>query len=74
MGGVAIAQDPDSAKYPSMPRHLIDSGNADFILQPSEMPAVLLRYAGHPYVRDGQSGRSGRSARAAAPERHSERA
>jgi two-component system CheB/CheR fusion protein len=55
VGGVAIAQDPDSAKFPSMPRHLIDTGNADFILRCNEMPAVLVRYAGHAYVREGQS-------------------
>jgi two-component system, chemotaxis family, CheB/CheR fusion protein len=54
VGGVAIAQDPESAKYPSMPRHLIDTGNADFILRPNEMPAVLVRYASHSYVRDGR--------------------
>jgi two-component system CheB/CheR fusion protein len=50
VGGVAIAQDPESTKYPSMPRHLIDSGNADFILRPKEMPSTLLGYAAHPYV------------------------
>jgi two-component system CheB/CheR fusion protein len=55
VGGVAIAQDPDSAKFSSMPRHLIDSGNADFILRPPEMPAVLVRYARHAYVRDRES-------------------
>jgi two-component system CheB/CheR fusion protein len=56
VGGVGIAQDPESAKYPSMPRHLIDSGNADFVLRPNEIPAVLVRYASHSYVRDHQPG------------------
>jgi two-component system CheB/CheR fusion protein len=56
VGGVGIAQDPESAKYPSMPRHLIDSGNADFVLRPNEIPAVLVRYASHSYVRDQQPG------------------
>jgi two-component system CheB/CheR fusion protein len=50
VGGLAIAQDPESAKYPSMPRHLMDSGNADFILRANEMPAMLERYAAHSYV------------------------
>jgi two-component system CheB/CheR fusion protein len=50
VGGMAIAQEPQSAKYPSMPQHLLDSGNADFVLKPSEMPEVLLRYVAHPYV------------------------
>jgi two-component system CheB/CheR fusion protein len=50
VGGVAIAQDPESSKYPSMPRHLMDSGNADFVLRPREMAPVLLGYVQHPYV------------------------
>jgi two-component system CheB/CheR fusion protein len=51
VGGMAIAQDPDSAKYPSMPRQLLESGNADFVLRPSEMPEILQRYVSHPYVK-----------------------
>jgi two-component system CheB/CheR fusion protein len=51
VGGVAIAQDPESAKYPSMPRHLMDSGNADLVLRPREMAPVLLGYVTHPYVK-----------------------
>lgn len=51
VGGLCIAQEPESAKFPSMPRHLIDAGNADYILSPRDMPDVLLSYAGHPYAR-----------------------
>jgi two-component system CheB/CheR fusion protein len=51
VGGVGIAQDPDSAKFPSMPRHLIEAGYADFVLRPEDIPEVLLRYAEHPYAR-----------------------
>jgi two-component system CheB/CheR fusion protein len=51
VGGLCIAQEPESAQFPSMPRNLIDSGNADYILRPGEMPDVLLAYAGHPYAR-----------------------
>jgi two-component system, chemotaxis family, CheB/CheR fusion protein len=50
VGGMLIAQDPDAAKFPSMPRHLIDAGLADFILQPAEMPEVLVKYIRHPYA------------------------
>jgi two-component system CheB/CheR fusion protein len=50
VGGVCIAQAPESAKFPSMPRHMIDSGIADFVLRPDEIPAVLIRYATHPYT------------------------
>ncbi|HEY1628316.1 MAG TPA: chemotaxis protein CheB, partial [Tepidisphaeraceae bacterium] len=55
VGGICIAQDPDSAKFPSMPRHLIESGLADFILRAKEIPEVLLRYASHPYAKGTQS-------------------
>ena len=47
VGGVSLAQEPETAKYPSMPRSLIDSNLADFILKVEEMPEVLLRYARH---------------------------
>ncbi len=50
VGGVCIAQDPDSASFSSMPRSLIDSGLADFVLRPEEIPDFLQRYAQHPYV------------------------
>lgn len=46
-GGLCIAQDPDSAKFSSMPRHLIDSGHVDFILRPVDMPQVLKGYINH---------------------------
>jgi len=51
VGGLCIAQDPESAQFPSMPRHLIDAGYADYILRPQDMPGVMLAYAGHPYAR-----------------------
>jgi two-component system CheB/CheR fusion protein len=51
VGGVCIAQDPETAKFPSMPRNLLDAGHADFVLRPSEMPDVLIRYSSHPYAR-----------------------
>lgn len=50
VGGLCIAQDPDSAEYPSMPRHLMEAGYADYVIPPKDMPAVLLAYAGHPYA------------------------
>jgi two-component system CheB/CheR fusion protein len=54
VGGLAIAQSPESAKFPSMPRHLIESGNADFVHRPEEIPKVLVRYVWHAYVRGGK--------------------
>ncbi|MBA4065593.1 MAG: hypothetical protein C0501_18140 [Isosphaera sp.] len=50
VGGLVVAQDPESAKYPSMPRSVVDANLADFILRPAEIPDALVRYARHPYV------------------------
>jgi two-component system CheB/CheR fusion protein len=54
VGGLCIAQDPESAKFPSMPRNLVDAGLADYVLKPEEMPEVLVRYTSHPYVNGEQ--------------------
>jgi two-component system, chemotaxis family, CheB/CheR fusion protein len=50
VGGLCIAQDPESAQFPSMPRHLIDAGYADIILPPADIPEALIAYAQHPYA------------------------
>jgi len=50
VGGLVIAQEPESAEFPSMPKHLIEAGYADYILRPEDMPDTLLGYAGHPYA------------------------
>jgi two-component system, chemotaxis family, CheB/CheR fusion protein len=42
-GGVVIAQEPSSAKEESMPEGVIDSGYADFILNPKKMPERIIR-------------------------------
>ena len=49
-GGMCIAQAPETAKFDSMPRHAIASGAVDYVLAPADMPAVLMRYAHHPYI------------------------
>jgi two-component system CheB/CheR fusion protein len=46
-GGLAIVQEPGSAKHDGMPRHAIDSGPVDFILPPSKMPAQLVSFVSH---------------------------
>ena len=51
VGGLCIAQDPESARFPSMPRSLFDAGFADFVLRPAEIPELLIRYTSHPYAR-----------------------
>lgn len=49
-GGMVIAQQPETAKFDSMPSHAIASGAVDTVLAPADMPAALLRYAHHPYI------------------------
>lgn len=43
-GGMVMAQTPESSEYDSMPRSVIDTGLADYILPPKEMPAQLISY------------------------------
>jgi len=42
-GGVAIAQDPADALYPSMPQHAIEVGGADHVVPVAGMAALLGR-------------------------------
>ncbi len=46
-GGLTFAQDPDSAKYDSMPRNAAAMGVADHVLPPAEIAAELISYARH---------------------------
>lgn len=41
-GGTCIVQTPESAEHTEMPRHAIETGAADHVLRPSDMPRVLL--------------------------------
>ncbi|MDF3068544.1 MAG: torS [Polyangiaceae bacterium] len=67
VGGLCIAQEPDSAQFPSMPRHLIDAGYADLVLLPADIPEALLAYARHPYAA-ARAGAEDGSAEPDAPE------
>jgi len=40
--GIAMVQEPSSAKFNSMPRHAIDSVNLDAVATPAELPGKLL--------------------------------
>ncbi|MGZ3874442.1 MAG: chemotaxis protein CheB [Mucilaginibacter sp.] len=42
-GGVIIAQEPSSAKEESMPQGAINSGYADFVLDPQKMPEQVIK-------------------------------
>src|SRR3954471_3653372 len=49
-GGICIAQNPETAAFPGMPQSLIHSGYADQVLAPQDIPAILEKYVGNPYV------------------------
>ncbi|MDT8407646.1 MAG: chemotaxis protein CheB [Methylococcales bacterium] len=48
-GGMVVAQDEHSARFSGMPKNVIATGLADFILPPTHMPAELLSFIEHPY-------------------------
>jgi two-component system CheB/CheR fusion protein len=56
-GGLCLAQDPETAEFPSMPSSLIHAGYADQALRPAEIPAVLASYARQPYLDPEHEGR-----------------
>ncbi|WP_296808499.1 chemotaxis protein CheB, partial [Thiocapsa sp.] len=64
-GGLVIAQSPKTAAYDGMPRSLIASGHADYVLPPAEMPAHLIAYAAQAF---------GKATRPIAPSASSENA
>ncbi len=49
-GGMAIAQQPTTAEFDSMPASVIKEGLADYVLSPAEMPATLMQYMRQPYT------------------------
>lgn len=44
VGGLTIAQDPDEAEHPAMPRSAIATGAVDWVLGVKEMPARIVDY------------------------------
>lgn len=49
-GGLAMVQDPDSAKYDGMPRSAIATGIVDFILPVEKLPGELIKFVKAPYI------------------------
>jgi two-component system CheB/CheR fusion protein len=45
--GVALVQDPATAKFDSMPRSAIEAGLADFVAPAGELPGRLIAYRAH---------------------------
>ncbi len=50
-GGMAMAQDSESAKYSSMPDSAVATGLVDYVMAPGEMPGALLEYCRGPYLK-----------------------
>ena len=50
-GGMTLAQDPTTAEHAGMPESAVATGAVDFVLPIEEMPARLLHYARHPYLK-----------------------
>ncbi|KOR29741.1 chemotaxis protein CheR, partial [Achromatium sp. WMS2] len=50
VGGMVMVQSEESAKFDGMPRSVIATGLADFILTPEDMAAQLQAYSKHPYA------------------------
>lgn len=55
-GGLAFAQDPESAAYDGMPRSAIDAGVVDEALSPEDLAGVLTRLGASDRVRPSASG------------------
>jgi two-component system CheB/CheR fusion protein len=53
-GGITFAQEPASARFPSMPRNAIATGCVDFVLRPDEIAKELTRLSRHPYLRSAR--------------------
>ncbi len=49
-GGVTCAQDPESAKYPGMPRNAINAEAADLVLRPESIATELSKIVNEPYI------------------------
>ena len=47
-GGLVIAQAPESAKFDGMPRSVISTGLADFVLSPEEIAEEILNFSNTP--------------------------
>lgn len=50
VGGLCIAQEPEEAEFPGMPRSLIHAGYADQVLKSKDIPALLSRFVQQPYL------------------------
>src|SRR5262249_38132111 len=49
-GGITLAQDQNSAKFPGMPQSAIATGVVDFVMAPEDIAWELVRISRHPYI------------------------
>ncbi|HXY08277.1 MAG TPA: chemotaxis protein CheB [Terriglobales bacterium] len=49
-GGITLAQDEESAKYPGMPLHAVAAGCVDLTLSPERIAREMARMIRHPYL------------------------
>jgi two-component system CheB/CheR fusion protein len=54
--GTVFVQDPESARYDGMPRSAVDTGLADFVLKPGEIPEKLIQFVEHSVVNGAKFG------------------
>jgi two-component system CheB/CheR fusion protein len=54
--GLTMAQEPDTAKFPGMPRSAISTGLVDYALPAGDLPRRLLAYMQGPYVVPSRAG------------------
>lgn len=54
--GMTMAQQPETAEFPSMPTAAIRTQLIDYILPPEQMPAKLIQYLLHPSIHSLQEG------------------
>jgi two-component system CheB/CheR fusion protein len=53
--GMVMVQDPQTAKYNSMPLAAISTNLVDYVLSPEEMPVKLIQYMNHPILAEEAS-------------------
>jgi two-component system, chemotaxis family, CheB/CheR fusion protein len=53
--GMAMVEQPQSAKYAGMPSSAIATGLVDYVLSPAAMPAQLIAYAKGPYLQGAKA-------------------
>lgn len=49
--GMAMVEEPKSAKYAGMPASAIATGLADYVLSPADMPRQLIAYSAGPFLK-----------------------